>query len=97
MDIRVAFVFLQVMDMLTTVIVLRLGGREPNPIIVWSISHFGFGSVIFWKLLVVAVLVIVWNVFKTWDNLLRFVTMINYFMMFVVLWNTINIYYTLRF
>lgn len=97
MNIWVTLIFLQLMDVLTTTIGLHLGGRELNPGITWLINHWGYGSIIFWKLLLVILLITIANIFKTRVNLPRLVTKINYIFALIVLWNTINIYYPLHF
>lgn len=74
----VLLIFLQILDILTTVIGLRLGTQEANFVIVWLIKNLGLGSIIFWKLLVAIAFIIIINIFKTRINLPRLITKTNY-------------------
>ena len=76
------FLFLQLLDLLTTIVVLRLGGYESNPLVSYFMAFGPVGGLILAKVLVVAV-----GAAIVWYNRQRVVFLANYAYAGVVCWN----------
>jgi hypothetical protein len=76
------FLFLQVLDLLTTVVVLKVGGYEANPLVRYFMHLGPIGGLIIAKALVVAV-----GAAIVWYNRHRAVFIANYAYAGVVCWN----------
>lgn len=79
------FILLQIADSLTTVHILKNGGREANPFMNWLFDKIGIPA----ALAVMKVFVII-AVFIAWDEWLTFGLTVAY--MGVVGWNSYQIY-----
>lgn len=79
------FILLQIADSLTTVHILKQGGREANPFMNWLFDKIGIPA----ALAVMKVFVII-AVFIAWDEWLTFGLTVAY--MGVVGWNSYQIY-----
>ena len=79
------FILLQIADSLTTVYILKQGGREANPFMNWLFDKIGIPA----ALAVMKVFVII-AVFIAWDEWLTFGLTVAY--MGVVGWNSYQIY-----
>lgn len=93
-NIWFALVFLQIMDVTTTLIFLSLGLKEAHPLFRWTISQFGPIWGLFWKLPAVLVLVALGFFFqkkRNRFNLTKVINWVNVLFAFVVLWNTVAI------
>ena len=78
------FILLQLLDLLTTWLVIRNGGREGNPFILWLIQPFDSMWLGFFFIKVVAVAT-AYILNKTYPQILKAV---NLWFMVVVVWNT---------
>ena len=76
------FLFLQVMDLLTTIVVLRLGGYEANPLVNYFMRLGPVGGLIVAKSVVIAL-----GAAIVWFNRHRVVFLANYAYAGVVCWN----------
>ena len=77
------FLFLQVLDVMTTLTALRLGGQELNPFIQRMMTLAGsVEGLLLCKLLVIAMAVVV-----LWRGRQRVVVTVNYLFAFLVVWN----------
>jgi hypothetical protein len=76
------FLFLQLLDLLTTIVVLRLGGYESNPLVGYFMTFGPVGGLVMAKALVVAV-----GAAIVWYNRQRVVFLANYAYAGVVCWN----------
>ena len=79
------FILLQIADSLTTVHILKQGGREANPVLAWLFDKVGMiPSLVVMKLLAIGA--VTW----AWDEWLTFGLTVAY--MGVVGWNSYQIY-----
>jgi hypothetical protein len=62
----ILLILLQIADCLTTVHILKNGGREANPMMNWLFNKIGtIPSLVIMKLLVIGVMVWAWNIWAT--------------------------------
>lgn len=82
------FIYLQLLDLLTTMVVLRLpGGYEANPVVAHLMSVAGvFGALLIVKLSIVGVILLAERYGKTWA-----ITKGAYVYAAVVVWNLVAI------
>ena len=78
------FILLQIADCLTTVHILKQGGREANPFLNWAFQKIGIGAT-----LTIAKIVLVSVVFAAWHEWLTFG--LDVFYAGVVGWNSYQI------
>ncbi len=84
--LQLIFVLLQVGDVITTMLALKLGGYEANPLVA-RILHAGpLQGLIFAKLLALAVGCII-----VWHGKVRLLRFANYFYFAIVTWNSLLI------
>jgi hypothetical protein len=76
------FVFLQVLDLLTTIVVLKLGGYEANPLVSYFMTFGPTGGLVMAK-----AIVIVLGTAIVWYNRHRVVFFANYAYAGIVCWN----------
>jgi hypothetical protein len=76
------FLFLQVLDLLTTIVVLKLGGYEANPLVSYFMRLGPVGGLVLAKSVVVAL-----GAGIVWFNRHRVVFLANYAYAGVVCWN----------
>ena len=79
------FILLQIADSLTTVHILKDGGREANPFLNWAFQKIGIGATL--TIVKVAVILVV---FVAWNEWLLFV--LDVFYCGVVGWNSYQIF-----
>ena len=79
------FILLQIADSLTTVHILKDGGREANPFLNWAFQKIGIGAT-----LTIIKVVTVSIVFVAWNEWLLFV--LDVFYCGVVGWNSYQIF-----
>lgn len=80
------FILLQVLDFLTTLVGLQMGGGELNPFVRWMIQ---FDAVI--GLAAVKTLGLAMAGFCVWQKRLRVIGWVNYYFAALVVWNLLNI------
>ena len=79
------FILLQIADSLTTVHILKNGGREANPFLNWAFDKIGIGATLtIIKVAVVSIVFIAWNEWLLFG--------LNVFYVGVVGWNTYQIF-----
>lgn len=78
------FILLQIADCLTTVHILKQGGREANPFMNWLFNKIGvIASLVIMKLIVIGVMILAWNVYATLVGLMIYIC--------VIAWNSYQI------
>lgn len=80
------FFLLQVLDFLTTLVGLRMGGGELNPFIRWLMEIDTVAGLTAVKLLGVAM-----AGYCVWRKKLRVIGWVNYYFAGLVIWNLLNI------
>lgn len=87
------FIYLQLLDVLTTLAVIKHGGEESNPFLVWLLSsHPQALELILAKLVMVIVVCLIIGVAKWYDKYPKyFLPAVNTFGMALVVWNISNL------
>ena len=80
------FVLLQVLDFMTTLVGLRMGGTEMSPFVSWLME---FDQV--WGLITVKMLGFLMAGYCIWRGRLRIIEKANWIFAVIVIWNTANI------
>lgn len=81
------FILLQIADCLTTVHILKQGGREANPFMNWLFDKIGvITSLVIMKLIVIGVMILAWNIYATLVGLMIYIC--------VIAWNSYQIWKT---
>ena len=80
------FFLLQILDFLTTLVGLRMGGSELNPFISWLMQLDAVMGLTAVKLLGVAI-----AGYCVWRRKLRVIGWVNYYFAGLVIWNLLNI------
>ena len=83
MSLFQVFVFLQVLDLLTTIVVLKLGGFEMNPLVRYLMQVGPIGGLVIAKAIVVAIGMAA----IVWYHRHRVVFLANYAYAGIVCWN----------
>jgi len=80
------FFLLQILDFLPTLVGLRMGGEELNPVISWLMNFDVVVGLTAMKLLGVAM-----AGYCVWRRRLRVIGWVNYYFAGLVIWNLLNI------
>lgn len=81
------FILLQISDCLTTVCLLKGGGREANPILAWAFDKIGIATtLIVIKSVLVSLMFVLWNEWMT--------LALNVWFLGIVSWNSYQIWKT---
>ena len=81
------FILLQIADCLTTVHILKQGGREANPLLAWLFDKVGMiPSLVVMKLLAIGAVAWAWNIYATLAGIMIYIC--------VIAWNSYQIWKT---
>jgi len=80
------FVFIQVLDFVTTLIGIRMGGTEMSPFVRWMMEFHPVGG-----LTAVKILGFSMGGFCIWSHRVKVLTWVNYVFGGIVIWNLYNI------
>ena len=79
------FILLQIADCLTTIYILKNGGREANPLLAWLFDKVGMiPSLIAMKLITIGVVAWAWNIYATLAGIMIYIC--------VIAWNSYQIF-----
>lgn len=87
MNIWLLAVYLQVLDFITTIIFMKLGVQEANPLVNRIMYLWGVWGLIVMKLMALAILLVLWR-----KKMPKIVIWSNYLYMAVVIWNLLCIF-----
>ena len=97
MNVWILAVYLQILDLLTTLLFLAEGLSEINPVVKFFLKHFKLPGLFLVKFLPIVFIILIYLVGKKyqprWLNLVRMITRVNYIYAAIVGWNiTVLVY-----